>query len=101
MSVASVALKKKCPRLVQHDGQIGVGYAERVEQEFAAGEVVVEIVETRPVFFPRIGLGFLGRLAIEQWDEQALVQFGADEAEPTLQPRPLDAVARRKVRGRE
>ena len=65
-----------------------------VEQELAPPEVLVEIVEPREIFLQRVRF-HLGRHCLAQERrEQGLVQLGADEAQPLLQPAALHAFAR-------
>ena len=66
-----------------------------------ASEIVVEIGEPRLALCQRIGRRAFGCLLVEQRHEQPLVQFGADEGEPLLQPRARDAALRREVRVRK
>ena len=67
------------PAPVQHRVQIRVGDGERVEQEFAAGQVVVEIGQPRLGLRQRVCRRALRCLPVEQRQEQPLVQLGADE----------------------
>jgi hypothetical protein len=57
---------------VQYGAEIGVGDAEVIEQEFAAFQIGVEVVEPRKSLGQRIGMHIGWRLAIEQGDEQTL-----------------------------
>src|ERR1700736_5662769 len=70
---------------VDDGDEIGVGDAEMVEQEFAAFEIVLEIIEPRQALAEDVGLHLGRRLLVEHRHEQSLVQFGADEAEPLMQ----------------
>jgi len=82
-------------RPVQHGVEIRVCDAKTVEQEFAAGEVAIEIVQARIIFFQRVCPCPFRRLLVEQRNKEALVQFRADETQPLLQARAFGVVARR------
>jgi hypothetical protein len=87
-------------RPVEHRHQVGVGDAEAVDQKLAAREVAVEQPEARGHLASRVLPRPLGRLGVEQRREHALVQLGADEAEPLPQPRPLEARERGEAAAR-
>ena len=80
-----VDLRWLCP--IQDRAQIGVGDREAVEQKFTPGQVTIEEIEARPRFREDVGARSVRRLLVEQRAEQPLVQFGADELQPLLQPR--------------